>query len=257
MPVRLFRPHWFAALCVLMPLALSAAETAKTKSSSPEKTSLISGALRSAAKQGMYVFVLLYEGKGEKLTQMRHTLAKAKQQLAQKAVFVECPANSPEAEAFQRKHELVGFRFPLLVPVSSTGVVTHPFDYPPTVEQMRGAMLSLPFTKTIRAMREGKGVLAVFSQAAATNQAKRLAAVQAFAGDYKDPLVVVRADPTKNKDFAIACGITEPKDTPRLLIVLNGRILYNDVCPETKDGVAKAFETASSRSCGCCCVGGM
>ena len=213
-------------------------------------------AMTLAVKQHKYLFLLLYEEQGTELKKMREAMGKAKRSLTKEAVFFESRAGSAETVALRTEHNLDGYGYPLLVAISPGRILTRAFERAPSVLELRQAMLSPAFAAVVKAIRNGKGILLIFTTQNLRDHKECLAAVNAFGADFKDVLTVVVAHPEEDHDLALQCRIPAPLNDTQLVIVLSGRILHQVASPRAKNEVAAAFETASSKPRGCCPAGG-
>lgn len=249
---------WVGLAALPMALPGSAAEPSRraVKASVLESPRTAEQAMTLAAKQHKYLLLLLYGKEDTELSAMREAMSEAKKSLSKEAVLFELATGSAEAKAIHAKHGLERYGLPLFMTISPTGIMTRAFTSPPSTEELRQAMLSPAFAAVMKAIRDGKGILLTFTSKKLSDHRQCIAAINAFAADFKDVLTVVVADPDEDRDLAARCRTPVPLHETQLVVVLSGRILHQTASPQSKSDVATAFEVANSKPRGCCPSGG-
>ena len=219
------------------------------------KEDTVQKALTEAAKDGNYVFILFRGEENKTLTGMREIVDKVKGDLGEKVRCLEIPSDGKDAESLVKKYDLASLDLPFVAVVSPEGVLTRSFDYVPPLEQLKSAIVSPGMAMVIQGMQERKAILVTFTDKTWDDSKEVTAAVEDFAGDFKDLVSVVLADAKRDADLVKACRMEDSLSKSHLFFVLNGRIVHDVESPRTKQEVSRAFSVATSRPRGGCCGG--
>jgi hypothetical protein len=225
-----------------------------TMHAEPPSVSPGQAALDAAARQGQYLFVLVYKQDDAATQAMKSTLDQALAKMPSRASMTSVWANDPAEKGLMDRWGLSRTPMPIVLAVAPNGAITGGFPLKLTEQDIHSAMVSPGTAACLKGIQARKLVLLCVLPPGVEQPPAGVREFQADpANKAMTELVIVRADDSAEAGFLQTLGINQSTTQPVTAMLLPpGSMIGSFTGEVTKAQLAERLKVAQSG----CCPGG-
>lgn len=213
-------------------------------------------AMKSAAQENKFLFILVAEKQDEQTTATRKIVEEAAKKLAEKAKWFELDRNKPSEKDVVEKFDLMRAPMPLVLVIAPNGAVTAGLiGDKATAEKIGEGIVSTGFQQLLKALQSEKLVfLCVQNQATKSND-EAMKGVNEFKADptFASDVEIIRVDPSDQKEEKLLTELKiDPKtrDAVTAFLAPPGSPLAIFTGATSREKIESALKSAGKGGCG-------